>query len=260
MRALTCLSFLLVCLVCLAANGSSAQPGARNMQPTIYDDGKSCPHDCDAHVVFHSSHNGTANAFDPASSAASPQKCEAGKQCTICFSSDPASCMTALYRGCGPALGRFDFTPAFFEENCSKSELPTAFRRKCESAAPAINKIKDLVNCVATPADRRCKEVISAAQQRQRADDVLYNQCTELGEPAFDSKYHEQPSLQRSNDCAYEKIGTGRNSKGETWTKLLPGACRAGTYVGRDGTDCCNGSLYEAALLGSECRQFFVPK
>jgi hypothetical protein len=260
MRPLTCLSFLLACLACLANTGWSSQPRVRNMQPTIYDDGKSCPHDCDAHVVFHHSHNGTANAFDPASTADSPQKCEAGKQCRICFSSDPATCMNALYRGDGPGPGRFDFTPAFFEANCSKTELPIAFRKECESAAPALEEIKDLVNCVASPGDRRCAAVMTIAQQRQTADDVLYNQCTEQGETAFSRKYSEQPSLQRSNDCAYEKIGTGRNLKGETWSKLLPGACRAGTYVGRDGTDCCNGSLYEAALLGRECRQFFVSR
>ena len=168
--------------------------------------------------------------------------------------------MTALYRGDGPARGRFDFTPAFFEANCSKTKLPAAFRKECESAAPALEEIKDLVNCVATPDDRRCEAVMTTAQQRQTADEVLYNQCTELGETAFNRKHREKPSLQRSNDSAYEQLGTGRNSKGETWSKLLPGACRAGTYVGRDGTVCCNGSLYEAALLGRECRQFFVSK
>ncbi|MCU1266605.1 MAG: hypothetical protein JWM21_2923 [Acidobacteria bacterium] len=260
MRPVTCLIFILVCLAGVATIGRPLRPRARNMKPTIYDDGKSCPHDCDAHVVFHNSHNGTANAFAPSTTSSSPGKCESGKPCMICFSADPASCMTALYRGGGPSPGRFDFTPSFYEENCSKSELPIAFRKECQSAAPAIARLRNLVNCVATPDDRRCTAIMTVAQQQQTADDVLYNQCKEMGETAFNRNFRDQPARQRSNECAYEKVGTGRNSQGETWTKLLSGACRAGTFVGRDGTDCCNGSLYEAALLGRECRAFFVAK
>ncbi len=42
--------------------------------------------------------------------------------------------MLATYRGAGPPPGRFDFTPAFYEENCPKDGLPEAFTRQCLSA------------------------------------------------------------------------------------------------------------------------------
>ena len=37
------------------------------MRLTMYDDGRSCPANCDAHVVFHSDDNGTPNAHLPGS-------------------------------------------------------------------------------------------------------------------------------------------------------------------------------------------------
>src|SRR5947209_10477168 len=111
----TCLFvILLACLSGAAMSGRIDAPAAVNMTPTVYDDGKSCPNGCDAHVVFHPRHNGTANAFDPSSSRAAPRECVVGQQCRICFSASDASCMLATYRGAGPPPGRFDFTPAFY--------------------------------------------------------------------------------------------------------------------------------------------------
>jgi hypothetical protein len=259
-RAVLFLTVLILLAAFFPSRGGTSGLVVRNMRPTIYDDGKSCPHDCDAHVVFDNSHNGTGNAFDPASSRTAPRKCEVGQSCMLCFSAKANSCMTATYRGGGPSRGRFDFTPAYFEENCSKPNLPSEFREMCQSAAPGIERLKRLVNCVATPDDPKCTDLIAAARESQTSDEVFYNECKQLGQVAFNKKHRNERSRQRSNECAYEKFGTGRNSKGETWTKLLPGACRTGTFVGRDGTDCCNGSLYEAALLVTECNRFFVPR
>lgn len=234
-------------------------PQASIMTATMYDDGKSCPNECDSHVVFNPRHNGTKNAFDPSSSRSAPRKCIVGQQCRICFSADESSCMSATYRGAGPAVRRFDFTPTFYEENCPKSNLPTTFDRQCRSAQPVIAILKDQINCITKPEDEKCKSLMAALVKRKADDDVLYEECKSLGESAFNRKYSSQPEKQRSNDCAYEKLRTGGpNRKGERWRRLLDGACRPGTYVGKDGLDCCSGSLYAAATLGSECRSFFV--
>src|SRR5678815_3529015 len=83
----------------LTLPASSAQPQARRMFPTTYDDGKRQPGNCDAHVVFHPSVNGTRNAFDPASTRESPRKCVKDQFCRICFSEQADSCMLARYRG-----------------------------------------------------------------------------------------------------------------------------------------------------------------
>lgn len=260
MRYICALLFLLVCLGC-AALLSVPQTAAqvRTMIATIYDDGKSCPGGCDAHVVFNPAHNGTRNAFDPSSTRAAPRPCTNGNPCQICFSSNAASCMTATYRGGGPAPGRFDFTPAFYEENCPKPGLPAAFAAKCREAAPAIRRLRTQINCVKTPEHEKCRPMMEAAARRKAADDALYAECKSMGQAAFNRKHSGRPELQRSNDCAYEMLRSGRNSKGERWRKLLDGACEAGTYAGRDGLDCCSGNLYAAALLGRECRGFFVP-
>lgn len=258
MRPFSAFTFLLVCFALTAVTGLTAPPPPPNMEPTVYDDGRACPNGCDAHVVFHPAHNGTSRAFDPSSQRSSPRKCVAGQPCTICFSEAASSCMTATYRGAGPPRGRFDFTPAFYEENCPKPGLPQVFAAQCSAARAALPALQNKVNCVATPEHEKCRVLMTAAAQRKAADDRLYEECVTLGEAKYNS--HKEPRLQRSIGCAYEQIGTGHNSHGVTWKRLLDGGCRPGTYAGRDGLDCCTGSLYEAALLGRECAQFFVPR
>ena len=242
----------------LTATMSILTPQARNMFPTTYDDGKSCPNNCDAHVVFHPSVNGTRNAFDPASSRESPRPCVKGQECKICFSAQADSCMIAMYRGAGPDVDRFDFTPAFYEENCAKPQLPKVFAEKCRVATAAIAGLRTQISCIDQPTHERCKAMMDAVVSRKAADDVLYAECKQMGEAAFNQKYKTQPSVQRSNDCEYEKLSTGRNSHGQRWRRLLDGTCKSGAYVGKNGLDCCSGSLFSTALLESECRGFYV--
>jgi hypothetical protein len=226
--------------------------------PTVYDDGLSCPGGCDAHVVFATKHNGTANAFDASSSRSSPTRCTPGGRCTVCFDAGTSSCVTTTCRGAGPPEGRFDFTPAFFAEHCSSAGLPDPLARICRGAQTRRAELEKLVNCIQSPADERCRAMMDAAAARKKADDELFAACKKMGEAAFNKKHAAEPARQRSHDCAYEQIGTGRNSKGVTWKRLLDGACRPGSFAGRDGLDCCTGDVFQAALLGRECRAFFV--
>lgn len=240
---------------------TSAGPQAKKMRSTIYDDGKSCPGGCDAHVVFDSSNNGTRYAFAPSSTRKAPQKCKNGDICTICFSEDDASCMQALYRGNGPHIDAFDFTPPFYEANCDKPNLPKEFAGVCTTLKTGSRRYEGLVNCILTPDDKRCASVIEPAKKRKQIDDPIYAECVKMGTKAFNAQFPGRPEKQRMNgDCGYEKLKTGRNSKGRTWHRLLDGACRPGTYVGKDGTDCCTGSIYAAAGLVTECNLFFVKK
>ena len=254
-RAMHAVAVLAIC--CLQQH-LSVNAQATMMTATVYDDGRSCPNNCDAHVVFSAKHNGTGHAFATTSTRLKPAKCVVGQPCRICFAADDASCMTAAYRGEGPHAGRFDFTPAFLEQNCPKAPLPKQFAALCQSAEPRAAQLSKLVNCIAQPDHEKCKPIMSAAVARKAADDVLYVECKKMGEAAFNKKHAADPAVQRSNDCAYESAPTAKNSKGQTWRRLLDGACRPGTYAGRDGLDCCSGSVLAAALLGPECRHFFV--
>lgn len=56
------LSATLTMLLLLASNIHAA-----DIKLTLYDDGLSCPENCDAHVVFHSALNGTKHAHAPVS-------------------------------------------------------------------------------------------------------------------------------------------------------------------------------------------------
>jgi hypothetical protein len=261
MKYLITLGMSLACFASAAMATLIAPPQVSNMIATMYDDGKSCPNNCDSHVVFHAKHNGTKNAFNPSSSRSAPAKCITGQPCRICFSAAESSCMLATYRGGGPAVGRFDFTPAFYEENCPKPNLPAVFHGQCKSAEPTIAILKNKINCIAEPEHEKCKVLMAAAIKRKADDDVLYEECKALGEETFNQKYKTQPAKQRKNDCAYENLQNGGpNSKGERWRRLLDGACRPGTYAGKDGLDCCSSSLFAAATLGKECGSFFVPR
>src|SRR5690348_13816470 len=82
---------------------------AQDMKLTVYDDGRACPADCDAHFVMNAKNNGTRQAFRLGGSRHDPKKCVSGEDCTICFGEADDSCMTARYRGGGPPAGTFDF-------------------------------------------------------------------------------------------------------------------------------------------------------
>lgn len=235
----------------------SPQIQAKTMRLTIYDDGRSCPANCDAHVVFDSSLNGTVFAHDPSSSSAHFKKCAINTLCQICFDDrSNSSCMTAMYRGNGPHPRTFDFTPGFYKQNCSNPAIPTQLGQQCKSLAAAARVLDGRTNCIANPNDPKCVALMKAANSLQVADLPLYDKCKRDGETKFNK--NRPVAQQRSNDCAYEKKGTGGpNSSGKTWKRLLPGACRPGTFVGRDGLDCCTGNSFSDGPLGSECKGFY---
>lgn len=81
-------------------------------------------------------------------------------------------------------------------------------------------------------------------------------ECRRLRDDVFNRD--RPPAQQRTHGCAYEMVGTGRNSQGRTWKRLLPAACRDGTFVGRDGLDCCSGNPFADGALGVECRHFYL--
>jgi hypothetical protein len=142
---------------------------ARNMMLTIYDDGLSCPGGCDAHVVMSRPQNGTRYAFRPGSSRSDPHKCISGDDCVICFGESDATCMHAKYRGEGPGVGRFDFTPAFYSENCSRSDIPTALKDQCGSLDQAARRLHytDAIDCFDASDDPKCKAVMTDSQAAQ---------------------------------------------------------------------------------------------
>ena len=230
---------------------------ADEMKATMYDDGLACPANCDSHVVFAARHNGTNNAFaPPIGNRSHPAKCVVGQECVICFGEPDESCITAVYRGAGPPKGRFDFTPAFFSENCDRTDLPGPLAQECAALKPQVEIYRRRINCFEKADDEPCKSIIATAEQEKEADKSERDACLAEGEAHYNARQTDQ-SRQRSLGCNYEKFGTGKNSNGDTWLKLLPGACRDGTYVGPFGTDCCSNNLFAAAKLGAECRKFF---
>ncbi|MEW6267251.1 MAG: hypothetical protein AB1641_29610 [Thermodesulfobacteriota bacterium] len=241
-------------IICMPT--SSNGQAAVTMKLTMYDDGRACPNDCDAHVVFHSNNNGTPNAYLPSSTPGTYKKCEPNQECKICFDANLENCMVVMYRGNGPHVNIFDFTPAFYEKYCSRPDIPKPLASQCKSLSAQANNLGGLINCIREPNHPKCVEVMRHARKRKKQDELLYQLCKKQGESVFNKNRSE--SEQRCNDCAYEKKGTGGpNSQGVTWKKLLPGACRESTYVGRDGLDCCSGNLFRDGFLGIECIGFY---
>lgn len=232
------------------------------MRATLYDDGLACPGDCDAHVVFAPRHNGTRNAFrPPLADRSAAQDCAVGAQCMICFDKPDRSCFTALYRGNGPPEGIFDFTPAFFTAHCGRPDLPARFAAACRDLEAAVIRLgyDRRMNCFATPSDESCRVNLTAAERRKAVDIQERLACLAEGEGAYNARQTD-PAMQRSLGCNYERFGTGGpNSGGVTWRRLLPGACREGSFVGRDGLDCCGDDVLAAAALHPECNRFFLP-
>lgn len=245
--------------VWLLSSGMAAPTWADSFIATIYGARRSCPGNCDAHVVFHEAHNGTKYASLPASPRTAPAACKVGRICRICFDDSDASCLTVMYRGEGPAKGRFDFTAAFYESACTKPGLPAPLTRKCRSFEQQYEELTaNAVYCLKDRVHPGCRTVIAEAEAAKKADQSLWAECRKLGEARFNRKH---PSQQRTHGCAYEKVGTGGpNSKNETWKRLMPAACKPGAYVGRDGLDCCDASKISLGGLGQECTNYTVPK
>lgn len=236
---------------------------SRDMKLTMYADGHSCPGDCDAHVVVNPEDNGSRFAFAPDSSRSAPADCRNGQQCRICFGEADDSCMQALYRGGGPPAGTFDFTPAFYDATCGRTDIPAALARKCAELDRAVQSrdggvsYADRINCFKEPTNPRCVEVMARAEADKAADQPKRQQCLALGEGPYNA---QQPSAEkRSLSCNYsqERRG-GPNSRGVTWRVLLPAACPSGSFVGKDGLDCCSESARFAAAIKPECSRFFL--
>jgi hypothetical protein len=228
---------------------------ARDFTLTIYDDGKACPGNCDAHVVFYQTENGTRYAYLPTSSRTAPKACIKDQPCTICFSDADNSCMTALYRGGGPKPGRFDFTPAFYQQNCPRSDIPDALRSACKEMGSAASSLgyDKRTNCIAKPDDPKCVSLIDAAKKAQKEDGPKRDACIAQGEDTYNAKQTDAKE-ERALDCNYSKLNLGGGGR---WRKLLPAACRAGTYVDPNGLDCCTADIRFDAVNHPECWSFF---
>lgn len=237
----------------------SGQSNPQRMRLTIYDDGLSCPGGCDAHIVANPADNGTKFVLDPASSRSAPRRCISGRPCRICFGDDDQSCMTALYRGGGPSRGTIDATPAFYAHNCGQAGIPTALATQCAALDRAVVRsgYDRRVNCLDGSTDPRCTAIMATASAAAAADAPRLASCRSLGEARYNAR-QSNPRLRRSNDCLYSAMSLGGpNSRGSRWKVLLPGACRPGTFVGRDGLDCCSADLRFAASVNPECSGFF---
>jgi hypothetical protein len=227
----------------------------------MYSDGHSCPGGCDAHVVFQKRLNGTINAFLPplanrADTASHP--CVAGEPCMICFDQTDASCISVTYRGNGPPDGKFDFTPAFFHEWCPKADKPAALVTECAVIERAERRYEARVNCFATPTHPSCKDVMAAAAAAQQSDEPEYKLCEKLSVRGYNRQQSDSAKHRSTNaGCGYSQNTRKCNSKDVCWQVLLPGACNAGSFVGRDGLDCCTGTVAVAGYLDPECRPYY---
>ena len=228
---------------------------AADVNLTMYDDGLSCPGGCDAHVVFAPSMNGTEFAHAVDTKPPSYRKCTIGSQCEICLESGGQQCISVLYRGNGPHSMTFDLTPAFYQVACVDIAAPPLLRSKCQSLRAEAESLAGRTNCIATSGESRCVPIIDSARRAQSQDRVEYEKCVAMGQASYNRSV--VPQRRRALDCAYEAVGTGINTKGKAWRKLLPGACRDGTFVGRDGLDCCSGSVLHDGPLARECRLFY---
>jgi hypothetical protein len=237
-----------------------------SVELTTYDDGWSCPADCDAHVVFSDLHNGTRNAFLPAAGAdpfanrASAAQCAEGKECAICFEENAESCIVAIYRGNGPPKGRVDATPAFMKEWCDKASQPAAVAKECKRLKANAAKFSGRINCIAEPGRAECRSKMEAAAAAKAADLPEFRKCEQLGRKKYNQQQPEL-SLERSANagCAYFENQKKTNSNGVSWQMLSPGACRGSFFVGPNGTDCCSKDPMQAAVDFIECK-FFYPE
>src|SRR5690606_8029978 len=158
---------------------------AATLTLTTYDDGVSCPADCDSHVVFSPRHNGTRNALAPAAGSdplanradAVRFPCTRDAPCVVCFAEPSDSCITTVYRGSGPPLGRVDATPAFMKQWCDEPMLPAAVVTECARLRGNAARLEARVNCFAEPTHPLCAAKMEAAAAVKEADAPEFAKC-----------------------------------------------------------------------------------
>lgn len=219
---------------------------------TIYSDGQSCPGNCDSHVVFDKAMNGTEFAHQAGTQYA---PCKINEPCHICLESGEKQCLDIMYRGNGPHANTFDFTPAFYHTICASTPPQPLLAQKCKSMRSSAEKLDKRINCILTPDNQKCRDIMNSAVSARKLDTPKYRQCLKLGQRAYNTTV--PIAEQRDHNCAYELHGTGKNSSGKTWKKLLPAACRDNTFVGRDGLDCCSGKTLTDGPLDLECKIYY---
>ncbi len=168
---------------------------------TIYDDGLSCPNNCDAHVVFHQTLNGTKFAHSPNSTSAMPQRCAPNTDCRICFDDKAKECLITPYRGGGPSKNTFDLTPAFYSLWCGNPDIPTRLRSQCDILIKQSQTLVGRINCIAEPEHDKCQVMMRKAVKDKQQDSVIYQQCLEEGEEVFNLSRPEREK--RIYGCAY---------------------------------------------------------
>jgi len=248
------IALLFICIF-YAANGEAA------IQITVYGDGLSCPNNCDSHVVFQNNLNGTIYAHDPSTRIQPFKTCEKDHNCEICFTKSAKECMTVMYRGEGPEDGRFDVTPNFIEQYCSKDSLgsmPEALATMCKQISLDANEFLGRTNCILHPNEPVCSEIIEKAEATKRDDQKKYDECKKLGgDKKFNEAKGRAKAEKRTHDCTYAESTPERKKK--LGLRLLPAACPTNSYVGRDATDCCTGKpLADRAFGKYECSSFYL--
>lgn len=260
---------LLLCLIaCARTTGDRpallVEP-AQDMALTAYGDGQSCPGGCDSHVVFARQHDGTRNAFAPGPTflawrnEAALHPCGGGsgpndgRPCVICFDDSDASCLVVMHRGSGPPAGRFDVTAAFLAETCPRGSLPATLERACADYRLAAASLAARHSCIADDSPAACQDLLEAARSAWGEDRPRYEACLAAGGDAAYNAGVSDSSLHRAHDCAY--FANRRNAAG---LRLAPGACPAGSFVGRDGYDCCGGDPARDAIDSRECGVFYI--
>ncbi len=200
------------------------------LHATCYDDGDSCPGDCDAHVVANNATNGSARFHAPGSQAGDWRSCRNGQDCEVCFGDDPADCITVTYRGTGPDEGRADFTATFWEQLCGEDDLPATLDDECDRIEGASDQLR-AVSCLEEPDAQGCEDLVPTAEERAAAEQAV------------------QDCLARRNNtwrCYYQ----GPNGT------MSAGACDSGA-VNASGWDCCTGDeFHDACVTG--CGGYYV--
>jgi hypothetical protein len=245
-------------------NGVKYSTNMQSMNVTCYMDGNSCPNGCDSHVVFKPDHNSSSSVRKNAYLAGTrfnPQACKDGQACTICFSSNAADCVTTIFRGSGPPVGRFDVTPGFLLRHCYsddllnlRSDMPAGIQSICKSVRKISTSYQTKINCIDNPTHPTCKSFMTEQEKKKNDDLSKYEECLRLGETKYNAGKSE--SEQRIYGCAYRKLSTKHGVNQTLWHDLMPGACPKDSFVSPNGLDCCSANEVVSACSG-DCGVFF---
>lgn len=93
-----------------------------------------------------------------------------------------------MYRSNGPHANTFDFTPKFYQQACAATPAQLLLAEACNNMRESAKILDKRINCISTPGNGKCKDIIALAESARKTDTPKYTKCLQEGKRAYNQR------------------------------------------------------------------------